>query len=137
LSQLQKKGEQGKLEQSTASVISAIENKYKSQIADMNENFNRQINELTDKLRNTEGEYRLAREELELERRGRNKESGSVEKLLADSKNTEEQLRRDMEDLRTSKSNKAAEMAKQYESEKQSVKVKNTELDKRIKEMEH
>ena len=137
LSQLQKKGQSGSLEQSTTSVINAIENKYKIQISDMNENFNRQNAEITEKLRNQEAEYRILREEIELERRGRSKESGSSERQIAEAKANEEALRAEIDILRNSQSQKIEEIQKQANAEKQQSKVKHAELDKRIKEMEH
>ena len=137
LSQLQKKGQSGTLEQSTTSVINAIENKYKIQISDMQENSNRQLAEITEKLRNSEAEYRILREEIELERRGRSKESGSSERQIAEAKANEEALRAEIDILRNSQSQKIEEIQKQANAEKQSSKVKHAELDKRIKEMEH
>jgi hypothetical protein len=103
----------------------------------MTEAHNRQNGELTNRLRDTEAQFRLAREELELERRGRTKESGNTEKLLAESRATEEGLRKEIEDLRASKSHKVSELTKSFDAERTTLKVKNSELDKRVKEMEH
>lgn len=69
----------------------------------MQENHNSQISELTEKLRNSEAEYRIIKEELELERRGRSTDSGSLEKRLADYQKQENKFKDEINGLKVSK----------------------------------
>jgi len=78
----------------------------------MQENHGNQISELTEKLRNSEAEYRIVKEELELERRGRSTDSGSTEKRIADYQKQESKFKDEISTLKVSKEQKLNELAR-------------------------
>jgi hypothetical protein len=82
-------------------------------------------------LRNVEAEYRIVKEELELERRGRSTDSGSLEKRLAEVQRNEQKYKDEILALKASKKTKLADLARSYEAEKEALKVKIGELEKR------
>ncbi len=85
----------------------------------MQESHLAQTTELHERIRNIEAEYRIVREELELERRGRNTDSGSLEKRLADYQRAESKFKEDISTLKSSKKQKLTELGKQYDHEKE------------------
>jgi chromosome segregation ATPase len=139
LEQIQKKSaiDKEKLESSTNTLIASIETRYTNQIKDAQENYTSQISTLNSKTKSLEKELRSAKEELELERRGRSANSGSLEKKLLELQDSESRLQSEVEQLKKEKEKKIEEISESFNYEKDQLKNKISDLEKRAKEAEH
>ena len=102
----------------------------------MQDNYQSQLSTLTGKNKSLEKELRGVREELELERRGRSANSGSLEKKLVELQDTESRLLVEIENLKKDKEKKFEEMTELLASEKEVSRNKISELEKRTKDAE-
>ena len=139
LEQIQKKGllEKEKLETNTNTLIASIESRYTNQIKDLQENFSNQISTLNIKIKSLEKELRSAKEDLELERRGRSANSGSNEKRIQELQDNELRLIAELEQVKKDREKKIEELQDTILYEKDQLKLKITDLEKRTKEAEH
>lgn len=139
LEQIQKKTliDKEKLEGTTNTLISSIENRYTNQMKDMQENLQAQINSLTVKNKALEKELRSTKEELELEKRGRSANSGNLEKKLLELQDSEARLANEVDNVKKEKEKKIEEMQEMLSYEKDQLKNKISELEKRAKDAEH
>ena len=139
LEQVQKRGisEKEKLEVATNSLIASMEARYTGQIKDMQESHQTQLTDLTDRLRSAEKELRNHREQLELERRGRNMDSGTLEKRVQDLLENEAKLLSELEKIKKDRDRKIDEFQENFLLEKEQLKSKLIEYEKRAKEAEH
>ena len=139
LEQIQKKSlnDKEKLEGTTNTLIASIESRYTNQIKDLNENYSSQIATLNSKTKSLEKELRSTKEELELERRGRSANSGNLEKKLVDLQESETRLTNELELLKRDKEKKIEEISESLNYEKEQLKNKISDLEKRTKEAEH
>ena len=139
LEQVQKRGqsEKEKLEGATNSLIASMEARYTGQIKDMQESHQVQLADLTDRLRVAEKELRSHREQLELERRGRNMDSGTLEKRVQDLLENESKLLAEIEKIKKDRDRKIDEFQENFLIEKEQLKSKLIEYEKRAKEAEH
>lgn len=139
LEQIQKKGmiEKEKLEANTNTLITSIETRYTNQIKDLQDNMQNQISTLTLKNKSQEKELRSLKEELELERRGRSANSGNTEKKIQDLQETELRLLSEIDSIKKDREKRIEELQDNLIYEKEQLKIKITELEKRAKEAEH
>ena len=139
LEQIQKKSaiDKEKLEGTTNTLINSIETRYANQLKDMQENYQSQINALNSKNKSLEKEVRGIKEELELERRGRNANSGNLEKKLQELQDNEIKLTTELENLKSEKEKKLEELQEILNNEKEQLRVKVFDLEKRAKDAEH
>lgn len=139
LEQVQKRGisEKEKLEGATNSLIASMETRYTGQIKDMQESHQAQITDLTERLRNAEKELRNHREQLELEKRGRNMDSGTLEKRVQDLLENEAKLLSDIEKIKKDRDRKIDDYHETSLIEKEQLKSKLIEYEKRAKDAEH
>ncbi|OMJ93442.1 hypothetical protein SteCoe_3558 [Stentor coeruleus] len=129
--------EKEKLEGATNSLIASMEARYTGQIKDMQESHQVQVTELTERLRSTEKDLRNNREQLELERRGRNMDSGTLEKRVQDLIENEAKLIAEIEKVKKDRDRKIDEFQETFITEKEQLKSKLIEYEKRAKEAEH
>ena len=80
--------------------MASIESRYTNQIKDLQDNFSNQISTLNIKIKSLEKELRSAREDLELERRGRSANSGSTEKRIQELQDNEFKLTAELEQVK-------------------------------------
>ena len=139
LEQIQKKSilDKEKLEGTTNTLIASIESRYTNQTKDMQENYQSQLTTLAGKNKSLEKELRGVREELELERRGRSANSGSLEKKVAELQDSEGRLALEIENLKKDRDKKLEEMTELLGCEKEVSRNKISELEKRTKDAEH
>ena len=139
LEQIQKKSllDKEKLEGTTNTLIASIESRYANQTKDMQENYQSQLAALTSKNKSLEKELRTIKEELELERRGRSANSGSLEKKLAELQDSESRLNEEIKNLKRDKEKKLEEIQESLASEKDALQNKIKDLEKRTKDAEH
>jgi chromosome segregation ATPase len=138
LDQVKKRGasDKDKLESATSSLIASIEARYTSQIKDLQDNYQGIVSDLSEKNRNLEKEVRSMREELELERRNRNHDSGSLEKKVTELAENERRLLREIENIKKDRENKLEEMMEVYNLDKEQLRNKISEFERRAKEAE-
>jgi chromosome segregation ATPase len=103
----------------------------------LQENFQNQISSLNLKNKSLDKELRTVKEELELERRGRNANSGNTEKKIQELQDTENRLLSEIDLLKKDREKKIEELQDTLTYEKEQLKVKITDLEKRAKEAEH
>ena len=138
LEQVQKRGisEKEKLESATNSLIASMEARYTGQIKDMQENHQIQVTDLTERLKASEKELRNIKEQLELERRGRNMDSGTLEKRVQDLLENEAKLIGEIEKVKKDRDRKIDEFQETFMLEKEQLKGKLVEYEKRAKDAE-
>jgi len=95
------------------------------------------LTEVLDKNKNLEREFRSIKEELELVKRGRSNESGSLEKRVRDLQENEQKLLSEIDLLRKDKERRLEEITDSANYEREQLKTKLTEYEKRAKEAEH
>ncbi|OMJ73597.1 hypothetical protein SteCoe_27672 [Stentor coeruleus] len=139
LEQIQKKSlmDKEKLEGTTNTLINSIETRYANQIKDMQDNYNSQIQTLSSKVKSLEKELRGVKEELELERRGRSANSGNLEKKLTELQENELRLTGELDTIKREKDKKIEEIQESFAYEKDQLKNKIADLEKRTKDAEH
>ena len=139
LEQVQKRGisDKEKLEGATNSLIASMEARYTGQIKDMQESHQTQILELSERLKISDKELRNIREQLELERRGRNMDSGTLEKRVQDLLENEAKLIGEIEKVKKDRDRKIDEFQEAFMLEKEQLKAKLSEYEKRAKDAEY
>jgi hypothetical protein len=128
--------EKERLETATQALLAQLDARHSSQLKELTDQFTTEGAELKDKNRNIEKELRGLREELELERRVRNCDSGSIEKRLVEMQEEEQRLHEEMEALKRDHERKTVEVTEGFNAEKESLRMKLNEYEKRIKESE-
>ena len=138
LEQVQKRGlaEKEKLEGATNSLIASMEARYTGQIKDLQESHSCQVLELSERLKQSEKELRNIKEQLELERRGRNMDSGTLEKRVQDLLENEGKLISEIDKVKKDRDKKIDEFQEAFMIEKDQLKSKLIEYEKRAKEAE-
>lgn len=139
IEQLKKRGniDKDRLESATSSLLASVEARYSSQIRDLQETHAGLLLTANEKVKAVERDYRLIREELELERRGRSSDSGSLEKRLQDLVESEKRLHGEVEVLKKEKERRLLECQENYAKEKQALRIKLADVEKRAKEAEN
>jgi len=139
IEQLKKRGnlDKDRLESATSSLLASVEARYSSQIRDLQETHATLLQAANEKVKVIERDYRLVREELELERRGRSCDSGSLEKRLQELNESEKRLLGEIELLKKEKERKLQECSDNFSKEKATLRSKLAEIEKRAKEAEN
>ena len=133
LEQIQKKSvfDKEKLEANTNTLINSIESRYTNQIKDMQENYQGQITNLNNKIKYLEKELRAVKEEFELEKRGKNANSGNTEKKLQEMQENESRLFLEIENCNKEKEKRLEELQESFNKEKSQISIRISELEKR------
>lgn len=139
LEQLQKRGsfEKDKLENTTSSLLNSVETRYMNQIKELQDTHSSGMTEVTERNKQLESENRLLKEELQIERRSRTSDSGTLEKRLSASQESEGNLKKQIMSLREEKESRIGSMASEHDKEKENLRTKIGELEKRTKEAEN
>lgn len=138
LEQLQKRGSMDKDKQETnqTALIISMEERYKSQIKDMNESHQQLYSELLLKNKQLEKDLKQLSEKTQLDQRGKMSEQGSLEKKLTSLAETQDKLKSELEEVKTERDKKIAEYQKLLEKEKEGYKAKVQEAESKCKEIE-
>jgi hypothetical protein len=139
IEQLKKRGnlDKDRLESATSSLLASVEARYSSQIRDLQETHAALLQTANEKAKTMERDYRIIREELELERRGRSCDSGSLEKRLLELTENERRLIAEVESLKKEKERKLVELQENFSKDKQALRSKLSDIEKRAKEAEN
>ena len=138
LDELKKKAviEREKYENSAAASLSAMESRLNTQLKENQTAANGRIADLTEKNKNSERELRIVKEQLELERRGRSVDSGTLESRVQNLLESEQRLMQEVELAKRDRDRRVAELQELFQGEKEELKGKMTDAEKRVKEME-
>ncbi|CAG9318657.1 unnamed protein product [Blepharisma stoltei] len=134
--QKQKALDREKQEIANKTMIDSIESRYSSQIKDMQENHASTTSDLTEKVKNQEKEIRSLREEIELEKRGRNSQSGNMEKRLQELTENEIKILNELDNTKKDRDTRIEEWQEKFNSEVNLLRTKLSEYEKRAKESE-
>ncbi|CAG9316966.1 unnamed protein product [Blepharisma stoltei] len=129
--------EKEKQESATNLLISSIETRFTTQIKDMQEAHASSLSETIDKNKILERDLRAVKEELELVKRGRSSESGSLEKRVKDLSESEQRLLAEIDALKKDRERRIEELSESANYEKEQLKTKLADYEKRAKEAEH
>ena len=138
LEEMKKKGllEKEKYENSSSSMLTSVESRYAAQLKELQASSTVRIAELTEKNKNWERDFRIVKEQLELERRGRSVDSGTLEERVQNLIETEQRLLSELELVKKDRDRRVAELQEIFQQEKDEWKGKMTEAEKRVKDME-
>ena len=139
LDQLQKRGsfEKDKLESTTSSLISSVETRYLNQIKELQEQHQTGISEIIERNKHLETEARLLKEELQLERRSKASDSGTLSQQLENAKENESTLKSQIAVLKTERDRRHGEISTEKDKENESLRGTISNLEKRTKEAEN
>lgn len=134
MEKMQKKGvmDKEKIETTTATLMATIENRFSVQLKEAQESNQQTLQALTERCRKQEREIRDLREELELERQ---KKSGGAVKSQ-ETQEAEMKLITEIDALRKEKEARLKEIQSQFNSERDQLKGKIIENEKRARDAE-
>ena len=138
LQQLQKREQLGKemQESSLNSLVSSIEARYTTKVKDLQDFSNSTIEHLNLKIKLLEQESKGLKEELEIARKEKYFMSGSLDKKCKKLQEVESKLIAAIESLKVEKERKNKEILKMKKLDRDTVKEKIMEMEKKIKEAE-
>mmetsp|Transcript_19811 Transcript_19811/g.36576 ORF Transcript_19811/g.36576 Transcript_19811/m.36576 type:complete len:1656 (+) Transcript_19811:4704-9671(+) len=138
IDQLRKRSnaEKERLESTSQALLAQVDARHANQVKELTDSYNAELAELKEKNRMVERELRNLREELELERRVRNCDSGTIEKRLIEMQENEQRLHDEIDNLKKDRDRKINEQIEQFQSDKENLRVKLADYEKRTKEAE-
>lgn len=138
LQQLQKREQTGKEkhEGTMNSLISSIEARYNSQIKDLQESNISSLEQLNLKLKLADQEIKGLKEELEISRRGKNLITGNIDKRCRQLQEIEAKLISEIDNLRVEKDKKTREIEDSAGFEKEQMRNKIIDMEKKVKDAE-
>ena len=138
LEQINKKSslERNKFDNNQQALMDAIEQKYKSQIKEESDKYKKETRDLTQKNKDLEKELRQIKEKLLAEQRDRKNISSNTEKKLVEYQELEIKLKGENSQLKSDYENKVRQYANAFDQEKDTLKVKYEELEKKFAESE-
>ena len=126
--------EKEKLEASKAAAVTALEQKMKETVKDINETNQQRYNEVVQKNKQLEKEVKQLTDRAQLDYRGKLNEHGSLEKRVSELSDTQEKLQKELEEAKGERDKKILDYQKLLEKEKESYKTKLQEMETKFKE---
>ena len=114
-------------------MLSQIEQKFKKELKDLNENHGNNNTQMSSTIRRLEKENKALNERLEINSKSMISEAGGLEKKLERMIDERDRLKDEMDSVKTERDNKIEDMRKQFEKEKDSLKSKNMDIQARSK----
>lgn len=123
-------------ESSHNALLASLENRYQNQINEMTESHRQKVYELEEKIKKLDKQLKMANDKKLVEGSGKGMSQSFYEKRIADLTENEKRLTAEVEKLRESRDRKSNEYQKLLEKEKEILKEKAAEIEKRLKESE-
>ena len=136
LENVQKKSsqEKDKIEFNYRSQLSTMEQKFLQQIKELNENYSKINSELISNNKELEREVKTLNIEMDL--RGKNLNSNEIGQKVSELLNTQDKMKREIDQLKREKEERINEIITQYDKEKDVLKNKNYDIENRLRELE-
>lgn len=126
-----------KAENTTASLLASVENRFNMQIKELKETLAGRQKELEDLRTAADAKIKALKEALEIERKSRYNDSGSLERRVGELTETEQRLSFELESLRKDRERRINELQVALDQEKEQFRPKLLDLERRAKEAEH
>ncbi len=138
LEQLQKRGsiDKDKSETNQMALISSLEQKHKYQIKELNDSHQHVCNELVQKNKQLEKELKSSNEKLQFEQRGKQMETGTLEKKVAEFGDAYAKASKELEDVKADRDRRVLEYQKLFEKEREAYKVKLQDSESKCAEVD-
>ena len=116
--------------------MNAIEQRYKSQIKELNDTHKQLTNELNLKIKNLEKNLKLTNEKIQQDQKGKIYEQGSLEKKLTELLDNNAKLLKEIEEVKNENKRKCDELQKGFDKEKELLKARLSEAENKCKDSE-
>lgn len=126
-----------KAENTTASLLASVENRYNMQIKELKETQAGKNKELEDIKTAADAKIKMLKETLEIERKSRHNDSGSLERRVGELTEAEQRLSAELEILRKDRDRRTSELQAALDQEKEQFRPRLLDLERRAKEAEH
>lgn len=138
IDELKKKhsSEREKQEHSSNTLITSLENRYNSQMNEMQLRYEQTIKEIRDKNRTIERSMQNLTEELDNERRERSNLANTFEKKLQQCVENEKKYMREIQNEKANKDVSVTQIVEKFGKEREEWKLKLSESEKKIKEID-
>lgn len=117
-------------------LVASIEKRYQSQIQELTENHQQQLQESEDKIKKLEKDLKAANEKILVENYGKLGNQSYIEKKINEMMENEKKLQSELETLRNERDSKILEYQKLLDSEKETLKNKIAEVEQKYREAE-
>ena len=126
-----------KAENTTASLLVSVENRFGMQIKELKETLASRQKELEELRANAESKVNALKEALEIERKSRYNDSGSLERRVGELTEAEQRLSSELETLKKDRERRVSELQFALDQEKEQYRPRLMDLERRAKDAEH